>query len=287
MAAGNPQRVLLEFLNAGGEPQHTFSNEEIVMSQGVKITAPFNGEKELTLGLCPSVQIQFALLNDVRQLSNFRFGECKAWIGARIDSGTPASGSKTQTFTGDGLYEFAPLGVFRVERPDIVQKDIIEITANDRMTLFDKEMPSKETLGLNPTASHSVTILQLLQAMCTKAGVTLKSTSFLNNTLSFTSWPQSYFEGKTMREVLKWIAEAACSIARFDRTGRLELAWFGAQPVKTFAEGAYKDFTPCWYTVQAIDGLSVRNQEETSESVYPPQSSPTNSYIIAGNPFLR
>ena len=286
LAADKPQRVLLEFLDENGDvlEDGTFSNEEIVMSRGVHITAPFNGDKELTVGLCPSSQITFALLNDVRQLSDFTFGECKAWLGARIDSGTPTM--KTKTFTENGqtvTYEFAPLGIFKVDRPDIVQKDIIDITANDRMTRFDKEMPSDGELGISQSA-YPITLLTMLQAMCSNVGVTLKNNSFLNSDLQISGRPQA-FASKTMREVLKWIAEAAGSIARFTRSGELEMAWFAATPVATYDEHHYKDFTPCWYEVAQIDGLKVRNTGETQESKY--GTDPENPYIIAGNPFLR
>lgn len=290
--AGNPQRVLIEFTDDSTTPPtvKTFSNEDIVIADGLRTNRPFNGDEELTIGLCPSAEIRFSLLNDQRQLSDFRFGECSVWIGARIDDGEPEQGAKTAVFTEDGedvLYEFAPVGIFNVERPNIVQRDIIRITANDRMGLFDVEMPSKEDLNLNPTSSNPVTILQLLQAMCSHVGVTLANSSpewFLNYDLSFTSWPSKYFNSRTMREVLKWIAEAAGSIARFNRYGELELAWF-KNVTAMYNEADYSEFTQTWYEVAAIDGLKVRNQEETSESTV--GTDPTNPYVIAGNPFLR
>lgn len=287
MAAGNPQRILLEFTDPDTSEQTTMSNEEIAISQGVRWSAAFNGDEELTFGLCPSAEISFTLLNDQRQLADFTFGECAVWIGYRIDTGTPASGAKTETFSEGGVtrtYEFAPLGVFIIERPDIVAKDTISVHGSDRMTLFDVEMPSKTDLSLNPTAENPVTILQLLQAMCTYAGVTLAGTTFLNNDLTFTSWPDKYFEGRTMREVLKWIAEAAGSIARFNRQGLLEMAWFTTVNI-TYDEDNYKEFTPSWYETATIDGLKIRNQDETSEHSY--GTDPENYYVISGNPFLH
>ena len=283
MAAGNPQRILLEFTDPDTAEISTFSNEEIAVTQGVRLTMPFNMEEELTIGLCPSAQIQFSLLNDERQLVDFRFGECAAWLGFRIDNGTPDAGAKTKTFNEDGravTYEFAPLGIFVVERPDIVAKDVIQITASDRMKKFDEEMPSRTDLGISTGA---FTILQLLQALCTYVGVTLASTTFLNNDLQVASWPTKYFDGKTMREVLKWIAEAAGSIARFNRDGELEMAWFTTVNM-AYDENDYSEFSQTWYETAEMDGLKVRNQGETSESSY---GTDTNPYVIAGNPFLR
>lgn len=279
MAADKPQRILLEFPDENGV---VMSNEEIVMNRGLQVSAPLNADKELTLGMCPSVEARFSLLNDVRQLSSFEFGECKVWIGARIDSGTPDASAKTKTFTENGksvLYEFAPVGIFVVDRPDIVQVDIIDITASDRMVLFDEELPSMTDLGI----TFPTTIGDIAQALCDYVGVTLATQTFLNSDLAVSSRPRQ-FDNRTMREVLKWIAEAAGGFARFNRYGQLEIVWFRTTNV-IYDETQYKDFTPCWYEVAAIDGLKVRNESETSESSY--GTDPENAYVIAGNPFLR
>ena len=281
VTGGKPQRFLLEFPDGNGDYTNAtrFSNEDIVVDQGVRLNAPFNPEEELTVGSCPSAEIQFALLNDRRQISSFTFGECKAWLGARIDSGTPTM--KTVSFTENGrteTYEFAPLGVFIVNRPDVVQKDIINISANDRMTLFDVEMPSTSDLAL----TYPTTLLGLANAMCAYVGVTLATQTFLNADLAIASRP-SQFDGHTMREVLRWVAEAAGSIARFNRYGELEITWFSATDA-VFSEGSYSEAVPSWYETAAIDGLKVRNQSETSESSY---GTADNPYVIAGNPFLR
>jgi len=287
--AGNPERILLEFTDPDTSAVTTFSNEEIAVTAGVRLSTPFNLEDELTIGLCPSAEISFSLLNDERQLSDFTFGEFSAWLGYRIDSGTPSVGAKTKTYTEGGVtvtYEFAPLGVFIAERPDVVDRDVIQIRATDRMSLFDVEMPDKTTLGLNPTSSNPVTILALLQAMCTNVGVTLANTApdwFLNHNLTFSSWPKRAFESKTMREVLKWIAEAAGSIARFNRAGNLQITWFSTVNV-TYDQTGWSEFSQSWYETAAIDGLKVRNEGETAESSY---GTGTNPYVIAGNPFLR
>lgn len=288
MAAGNPQRVLLEFVERDTSITETFSNEDIAISEGLRLTRPFNTEEELTIGSCPSAEIEFSLLNANQQLADFTFGDCRVWIGYRIDSGTPGSEAKTAVFEEDGVnktYEFVPLGVFNIERPDIVKRDILQVRGYDRMTLFDKEMPSREELGLEE--QETITIKMLLEKMCLNVGVTLATTSFLNDDLEIGDWPTRYFDSKTMREVLRWIAEAAGSIARFNRDGQLEIAWFQAYNSVTYDEHSYSDFVQTWYQVAPIDGLKVRNQQETDESSYPPDTEFENPYLIVGNPFLR
>lgn len=276
LTAGNPQRVLIEF-----DSGEQFTNEDIVMSTGVQLRTEFNSETDLTIGLCPSAEIQFAMLNDADQLTEFEFGEFTAYLGARIDTGTPTATAKTATFTEGGetvLYEFAPLGVFIAKRPNVVRTNIIDVGANDRMTLFDVDMPSKTAMNL----TYPTTLGTLAQKMCTYLGVPLKTTTFLNSTLAVSKEPDE-FESSTVREVIGLIAEAACSIARFDRTGALEFVWFNTVN-KTYDEHDYKDFTQYWYETKSIDKLHIRNGDSTAEYTY---GSGTNAYMIQDNPFLR
>ena len=277
IAAGNPQRVLIEFTDY--DPVVQFSNEDIVISNGLHLSEEFNTETDLTVGQCTSAEIDFAMWNDEAQLAEFEFGTFKAYLGARIDSGTPTG--KTKTFTENGrtvTYEFAPLGVFVAERPDIVKKTVIEVHSNDRMTLFDVDMPSKEDLGI----TYPTTLSTLFQKMCEYLEVPYVSSTFLNSGITVSKEPDQ-FESATMREVLKWIAEAAGSNARFNRNGQLEFIWFNTVN-KTYTESNYREFTPTWYETAAIDGLHIRNANSTTEYVV---GTGENAYLIQDNPFLR
>lgn len=279
--AHNPQRFLIEFADANGSYANptVFSNEDIAVNRGVRLNAMFNAEKELTIGSCPSAEISFTLLNDRQQLVDFSFGECKAWIGARIDSGAPTM--KTKTFAEGGetvTYEFAPLGIFKVTRPDVVVGKMIDVSGNDRMIRFEEELPA----SVNDRANFPMTIGQIASALCTAAGVPLATTTFLNSTLEVASRPKQ-FEARTMREVLRWVAEAAGGFAVINRSGELEIRWFQATS-RRFEMSNYKEFTPSWYKVKQVTALKVRNQEETDEHSY---GSGGNAYVITGNPFLR
>lgn len=272
---GNPQRVLLVF--ASGDE---FTNEDIVVTSGLHYQMDFNSETDLTIGLCPSAEVKFTMLNDVGQLNNFEFGTFRAYLGAAITEGT-ATESVQRTYTEKGqlvTYAFTPLGTFIASRPDVVKKLMIEISANDQMTLFDEDMPAIE--GLNLTAPY--TPLSILQKLCTLKGVTLGTTEFLNSGLTLSEWPEA-FENMTMREVIGKIAEAACCNARFSRDGELELVWFN-QTEKVFDEHDYTDFTPTWYETAAITGLNIRNDDGTAET---PLGTGGNRYMIQGNPFLQ
>lgn len=277
IANGTPQRVLLEFTDANA----AFSNEDIVVSTGVELNELFNSETDVAIGLCPSAEIRFDMLNDNGQLEDFPFGKFKAWLGARIETGTPPNTAKTVTYTGgehSGLYEFTPLGVFIADRPSVVKKKILSITANDQMQLFDADMPSSQSAGI----TYPITLSNLFKKLCSHVGVQYKTATFLNSGIRVLSEPEA-FDGATMREVLGWIAEAAGSIARFNRDGKLEMAWFNTSNT-VYDEHNYTDFSPSWYETKAIDGLHVRNANSEAETVL---GQNTNNYLIQDNPFLR
>lgn len=277
IANGTPQRVLLEFVDAGV----SFSNEDILISAGVEMDELFNSETDLTIGLCPSAEIRFDMLNDNGQLEDFEFGKFRAWLGARIDSGTPAGGAKTKTYTENGktaLYEFTPLGTFIADRPSVVKKKILSITANDQMALFDVSMPSAQDLNL----TYPTTLDVLYKRLCVYAGVNYATGTFLNSDIVVKAEPEDFADA-TMREVLGWIAEAACSVARFNREGNLEMAWFNTITA-SFDEHNYTEFTPTWYETKAIDGLHIRNANSETEKTL---GQSTNNYLIQDNPFLR
>ena len=273
LAARNPQRVRLEF-----EDGTVFNSEDISGEAGIKLSHDFNSETDLTIGLCPSAELTFDLLNDEYQLEDFEFGAFTAWIGARIDSGTPGEEAKTDVYQEGGrvcLYEFAPIGSFIADRPDVVHKNVISVTAHDRMTLFDKTLPSDLTI------TYPITAANLLRAICEYMEVPVASYDFMNASLTLAKKPKDIAD-KTMRQIIGWIAEAACSNARFNRDGELELSWLVATN-KTFTESDHSEFSQAWFASAAVNGLRIRYSTASSEYV---TGGGDNEYLIQENPFL-
>ena len=301
--ADAPQRALIEFFEKpdgedykdehGYSAPVVFSNEDILMTDGIRLTSEFNSETDLTIGLCPSAQIRFSMLNDNGQLEDFEFGKFRAYLGAKIAEDTPdfepdeEDTARKVNFLDDGLYEFAPLGVFIAHRPDVVRKKIIEVDANDLMVLFDDELPSDMVLN------YPATLYQIANFLCGINDVSLKTNTWMNSALSVAAEPEQ-FKGATMREILGWIAEAACANAMFNREGQLEFKWFNTVD-RTFDEHDYSEFTTAWYETKKIDGLNIRNADSTAELplVWDEQTGKaiqgtgTNVYMIQDNPFLR
>lgn len=286
VAASKPQRIVFAF-----DSGTIISNEDVNVEDGVRFRDSFCSETDLTIGLTQSGEVSFGLLNDDGYYDDFTFGAFRAYIGVqltKVSDSSPAAvrplitiNGTSMTVTGNGkteTYELCPMGKYIAPRPSIVRKVLIDVQANDQMTLFDVDMPSATELNI----TYPITAGELLRALCEQAGVSAVSYTFMNSTLSLASEPSS-FETSTMREVLGWIAEAAGANARFNRLGQLELAWLTPQTA-VFDEHDYTEYEPSWYICPKVDRLHIRNQDSTAETII---GSGDNGMIIQNNPFLR
>lgn len=287
VANGNPQRIVFQF-----DSGTIISNEDVDVESGVDFHETFCSETDLTIGLCPSSELSFNLLNDDGHWTNFLFGAFRAYIGVRLSVTANSSASvkrptisisgTSMTVNGNGkleTYELCPLGKFIAPRPAVVQKVMIDVQANDQMCLFDADMPSDSALG---GITYPVRADTLLRKICAYVGVTCESYSFLNNSLTISARPDT-FDSCSMRDVVSLIAEAAGSTARFNRSGNLELVWFNTTS-QTYDEGNYTSIEPTWYAVPKVNKLTIRNDDSTAESII---GSGSNAYMIQNNPFLR
>lgn len=61
------------------------TNEDIDLSQGVKVMEPLNLQEELTIGACPSATLDTTIMNQHGLLSDFEFGECEVSLSVRTN----------------------------------------------------------------------------------------------------------------------------------------------------------------------------------------------------------
>ena len=173
------------------------------------------------------------------------------------------------------VYEYVKLGTFFAESDGILRKSIISLDANDQMVRLDEILI--DDVGL----SFPVTLKGMVDEICRYAGVPFDGGDFINADLIIESRPDD-FDETTAREVLHWIAEAACAYAKFDRNGVLCFKWF-EQTDASFDEKTFSSFDPMVYEVSRINGLKIRNGNSYSENSY----GSGNAYLIQNNPFLR
>lgn len=173
-------------------------------------------------------------------------------------------------------YEYVKLGTFVAPRPEIVRKRIIDVESNDQMMALDEMWA--DDIGIK----YPITVRQLLERIADKAGFEVITKTFMGSGTIIQSKPDA-FEDATLREIVSWIAEAACSFARFNRDGQLELVWFNPTDAK-FDEHDYSEFTPISYEVQRVSKLQIRNSDSDEEVIV---GGGDNTYLIQNNPFLR
>jgi len=102
-----------------------------------------------------------------------------------------------------------------LESSEKVNNRQIKYTFTDGMTKFDIGYSAKEVIDQN---GGSATLLQIVQNICSKAGVGLATQSFLNKTMQV-SW---YDNTITARQYLGYVAEANGGYAMINNLGKLE-----------------------------------------------------------------
>lgn len=369
VANGNEQKALLIF------PDCVFTDQDIVIENGIEFSDNFNLEEDLSIGQAPSNEISFSLVNRNRLLNNYTFGDFLATLGVWLRSGAytvntgenvrvvvgnntyvgyssspylkrngaavssqPGAGvtsllayggkiycfcgnntykvysdsngsditssntlnafmqNKGQLWAGKGMnyasriltiyesgqtniYEFCPLGYFTAERPkapDVIQIDLV---CYDFMQKFEKDMSEI-------SVSYPITVAGLLETICNAclgSGNLITPSPFINGNTYVVSEPQD-FENVTAREVLKWIAEAACANARMNRDGKLILDWVRTNTGQSITASGYSEFNPCWYETPAVTKLCCRDTQQTVDDVV---GSGDNAYLIQDNPLFK
>ena len=175
-------------------------------------------------------------------------------------------------------YEIVPMGYFNADRPNVGTTITLNFNTFDRMQLFEKDMPSDAELGI----TYPVTFETLLNKICQYVGVTNGATGFINSTAQLTERPDA-FDSVTMRTVVAWIAEAAASIAKFDRDGVLQFMWY-SNTTQTYDEHKYRDYHPYWYATPVVDKLYNRTTAKAAESIV---GTGDIGYLIQDNPLLE
>lgn len=211
-------------------------------------------------------------------LNAFMLDQMEKWTGKGISYNNSTRILKIWKGTNLRTYEFVPLGIFTAERPNVPTVIEIDFNCFDRMMKFEKDMPSDEELEI----TYPCTFSNLFVKMCGYVNVPYRSSTFINSAATLSARPDA-FDNATMRDVLKWIAEAACSNARFDRDGYLVMDWIRSTE-QTINENGYSEFRPYWYETKKVTKLYNR----ASDGSYDKSSGEgTDAYLIQDNPLLK
>lgn len=211
-------------------------------------------------------------------LNAFMKAKVQTWAGKGIYYNKSTHKLKISELGVTTWYEFVPLGTFVADRPKAPDVMQIDMDCFDKMQKFDDDMPSKSTLGI----TYPATIGTLFTKLCGHVGVPYKSSTFINSTAKIQKEPDD-FKNATMRDVLKWIAEAAGANARFNRDGILELAWLKTTS-QQYEATDYSDFNPYWYKTKKVTRIYNRDTHESKDIT---SGSKGEDYLIQDNPLLK
>ena len=171
-------------------------------------------------------------------------------------------------------YEYVDLGVFYADRPERTKTEVISIQGYDAMVKFDVS-----TDGMS--IRFPITLRSLLDSVCSYVGIQNKVSGFINQDIVIDE-NADIFQNTTAREIVGYIAEAACSVARIDYDGKLVFSWWEESDL-SINESDYSSFVPYEYKVKRIDRLQVRSSESDIGILV---GDGTNGYVIQENPFL-
>lgn len=252
---GNPQEIKIHFI----EDDEDFFGADIT-SDGLHYETYFCSEKDLTIGLTPSANVSFTLFNDDGRLNSMHWGKFTVDIGVHLSANE---------------IEWARLGVFYADRPRRVYTREVEVSGVDAMAYLCEKSTA------NMSITFPITLADLLDAVCTFAGIEHRITGFLNQGRTLTEEDDVY-QYTTVREVLGFIAEAACANAMIAYDGKLIFGWLNETNVLLTSS----DYSYCAtdeYTVHPINKLQIRNSDNDIGVIV---GTGTNGYVIQENPCL-
>ncbi len=215
---------------------------------------------------------------DLPDLNPFMRRKAARWAADR--RGMSWNADVLHEFWADGSYEkyeYVKLGVFNVDTPKKRKVQLISIVGHDRMRKFDVDA----TAFWN-SLTWPISLGSIFTKLCQFVGVPQATISFINSTRMYAEKPTE-LEQVSAREILGWIAEAACSIARMTRDGGVELAWFTPQPV-TFDDSHWFSADIAEYSVSRIDKLQVKSAQNDIGVIV--GDTGKNAYVTLDNPFL-
>lgn len=225
------------------------------------------------------------------------------------------SGTRMRYYREDASGARTLVGTFWAVKPTRQTRNTYKVLAYDVVSKLD---------GIQSTWLRSIqgdfpmTIWAFAQRVAQRCNVEIANTELPRN--GDYSVAAFYSDNLTGRQMLSWVAQAACTFLRATPDGKLEFAWYetlagyGISP-GTNAEGVYTaldlsgellatsddliwtfrqpqtgyyDGTLSYedYQVAPIDKVQIRQSQDDVGVIYPPDEAGANAVVIEGNPLL-
>lgn len=211
---------------------------------GITIDDSVSSESSFDIGSVIINQCTITINNIYEEFSDYDFNNAEVVVHIGLILGEE---------NGKEKIEKLRKGTFYVDEAKY-NGSIITLNCLDGMSKFDK---SYEESSLVYPASLS----EIVADACYVCGVVLNTASFPNMDYVVSEKPDNV---TTFREVLRNCVQIACSFARFDVWGRLELKWFNQDVIKegTGLDGGIFDENSPYATGDDVDGGSFNPWNE-------------------------
>lgn len=225
------------------------------------------------------------------------------------------SGTRLRHYRADAAGTRTLCGTYWAVKPTRQSRNTYKIYAYDAVSKLD---------GIQSTWLRSIqgdfpmTLWAFAQRVAQRCGLTITNTELPRN--GDYQVAAFYSDNLTGRQMLSWVAQAACTFLRATPDGKLDFAWYetlagyGVSPgpnaegvytaldlsgqllatvdgeVWTFAQpqAGYFSGTLSYedYTTAPIDKVQIRQSDDDVGVIYPPDETGTNALVIQGNLLL-
>lgn len=189
-------------------------------------------------------------------------------------------------------FEYYPLGLFKFDAPKTQDKFMITLNAFDKMSVFDMPMSNYADIQGDfwDNITFPITLGDLFGEVAFYYGYYPISTNIYNGTMQITQKPDLPPD-ITGRQLLGYIAEAACSVVRMNREGLLEMTWYTFDNWQAIYVPQQFGKTVGAYTVTPIQAVAISVPKQNGEYMnvmVRDQSAPNppNTYNLSANPLL-
>lgn len=173
------------------------------------------------------------------------------------------------------VYEVHDKGIFVLNRPKRGTGGVFDVTASDKMYLFEQDsMDAVKTIGKSTTAT------QLLTTLCRLRGVSLKPQTYINpNQVVRVS---EDLETVTGTQLLQWLGEILGCSWRIDAAGQLEGVWY-TENGTLLTKDDYVSFSYDTFTVDPVDKVLVGSVYAEKTGI---AGTGANALVVSGNTLL-
>lgn len=240
LIAGNRNWVVKIDMTLANGTSLELTNDQI-WEGGITIDEAISSDTSFDIGSAIIGSLQIVIDNITGNFSQYDFfgASLVLWLGVEGD----IDSSDIQRYYRKGFYV--------VDKPSY-NGSLITLECLDNMTWFD--VPFSGVTGI----TYPATAGTVVQAICSKVGVTLGTPTFPNYSNTHTRILAKPDQELNCREVLQYIAQMCCCYCKINTAGQLVLKWHDKSAIigiQDYDGGTFSTTTTPYSDGDAVDGM--------------------------------